>query len=181
MGTSSRWASGMAISSLSVSITNSRSGRPPISLMPPSDRSSELRSRVQWQHLLLSVGARTRPKSSTSSSCCSRRIAPEMVFQLVSVPPSQRGLMNTAPSAWRLRLCPRAPAAWYRRTALGRPSDGVGDRLQGAVQQHGLREVDDVDVVAGTGDAAAIFGFQRCVWWPKWTPASKQLTHIEIG
>ena len=42
-----------AIASLLVSITNRMSGRPPMSLMPPSARSSLSRSRVRLQQLLL--------------------------------------------------------------------------------------------------------------------------------
>ena len=46
-------ASWIAIASLLVSITNRMSGSPPISLMPPSARSSLSRSRVQAEQLLL--------------------------------------------------------------------------------------------------------------------------------
>ena len=92
IGMPSFLASAMAICSLLVSITNSRSGRPPISLMPPSDLLSLSRSRVSCSTSFL-VRPLASP-ASISSSCFRRRIDWEMVFQLVSVPPSQRWLMK---------------------------------------------------------------------------------------
>ena len=52
-GMLSRCASLMAMSSLLVSITNRRSGKPPISLMPPSERSSLSRSRCMVRRSFL--------------------------------------------------------------------------------------------------------------------------------
>ncbi|MNC91752.1 hypothetical protein D3C83_80640 [compost metagenome] len=82
------FASAMAICSLLVSMTNSTSGTPPISLMPPSARSSLSRSRVR---LSCSFFVRPwAPCASCSSMFFSRLIELEMVFQFVSMPPSQR-------------------------------------------------------------------------------------------
>ena len=81
-------ASATAMCSLLVSITNSTSGRPPISLMPPSARSSLLRCRVSLSSSFLVKPV--SPSSSCSSTSRRRLIDLEMVFQLVSMPPSQR-------------------------------------------------------------------------------------------
>ena len=87
-------------------------------------------------------------------------IEPEIVFQLVSVPPSQRELTKycaerfaaSAIDVLRLTL----GADEQHAAALG---DGVAHRLQRAMQhRHGLREVDDVDVVA---DAENVLGHLR--------------------
>ena len=51
--------------------------------------------------------------------------------------------------------------------------DGVDQEVVGALERaHRLLQVDDVDAVARAEDERFIFGFQRLVWWPKWTPAS---------
>ena len=85
-----RLASLIASASLLVSITNTRSGTPPISLMPPSAVSSLSRSRdIIRRSFLVRPFA---PSASISSSLRSREIEPEIVFQLVSMPPSQRAL-----------------------------------------------------------------------------------------
>ena len=94
---------------------------------------------------------------------------PEIVFQLVSMPPSQRELIEI------LRAATRGVGDLILRLTLGADEqhaaaarDSVGDDLQRLMQQrHRLGEVDDVDVVARAEDEGAIFGFQRCDWWPK--------------
>ena len=81
-------ASWMAIASLLVSITKIRSGTPPMSLMPPNAFSSLVCSRESIRRsFLVSPGP---PVSSVSETLRRREIEPEMVFQLVSMPPSQR-------------------------------------------------------------------------------------------
>ncbi len=90
IGIPSRRASRIAIDSRFVSITNTMSGTPPIDLMPPRLRSSFSRSRSRLSRSFL-----VRPCASPcdmSSSWLRRRIDWEMVFQLVSMPPSQRAL-----------------------------------------------------------------------------------------
>ena len=82
-------ASLIANCSLLVSMTKIRSGMPPISLMPPSARSSLSRSRDSIRRSFLVRPGRRLKHSSTLRR---RWIEPEMVFQLVSMPPSQRGL-----------------------------------------------------------------------------------------
>ncbi len=86
-----RRASAIAMSSLLVSITKIMSGRPPMSLIPPSERSSLSRSRCSVSRSFLVYWAPS-PEPSISSSCRSRLIEPDTVFQLVRVPPSQREL-----------------------------------------------------------------------------------------
>ncbi len=85
-------ASEIAIASLLVSITNSMLGRPPMSRMPPSERSSLSRSRSRPSSSFF-----LRPElcaaSSVSSIVRMRLIEFEIVCQLVSVPPSQRWFM----------------------------------------------------------------------------------------
>jgi hypothetical protein len=83
-------ASWIAIASLLVSITNMMSGMPPMSLMPPSDSSSLSRSRVSCSSSFLVRPPAVSPSRPSSSR--RRAMEPEMVRQLVSVPPSQRWL-----------------------------------------------------------------------------------------
>ena len=86
-----RFASLMASCSLLVSITKIRSGTPPMSLMPPSAFSSFSRSRDSIRRSFLVRPE--APPSSWSSILRSRWMEAEIVFQLVSMPPSQRALM----------------------------------------------------------------------------------------
>ena len=83
-------ASWIAIASLLVSITNIRSGMPPMSLMPPRESSSFCCSRVSCRSSFLVRPS--PPVSKRPSSSRRRAIEAEMVRQLVSVPPSQRWL-----------------------------------------------------------------------------------------
>jgi hypothetical protein len=74
-----------------VSITNRRSGNPPATQCP--ERAVELIAlALEREPLLLGV-ALGLPEESISSSLRRREIDWEMVFQLVSVPPSQRELI----------------------------------------------------------------------------------------
>src|ERR1700677_354820 len=63
--------------------------------------------------------------------------------------------------------------------ALG---DGIADRLQRAMQQrHGLGEIDDVDVVAGTENVIRHFRIPAVRLVAKVNASFKQLTHRKIG
>ncbi len=84
-------ASRIARSSLLVSITTIRSGTPPMSRMPPSDCCSLSCSRSRPSRSFLVRPS--APDASFSSIDFSRAIEFETVFQLVSVPPSQRWFM----------------------------------------------------------------------------------------
>ena len=103
-----RFASLMANCSLLVSMTKIRSGTPPMSLMPPSAFSSFSRSRLIISRSFLVRP--TAPPFSVSSTLRRRWIEAEMVFQLVSMPPSQRELMKY----WAERVAASAigSAAW---------------------------------------------------------------------
>ena len=83
-------ASRMAMSSLLVSITTSRSGTPPMSRMPPSASSSLLRRRTSWSNSFLVRPADS--SASVASRSASVLIEPDIAFQFVSIPPSQRWL-----------------------------------------------------------------------------------------
>ena len=127
-GMPSVFASAIAIASLLVSTTNIISGTPPISLMPPSARSSFSRSRVRFRISFLVRPPAPSPSSMVSSSR-NRLIEFEIVCQLVSVPPNQREFMKNCAhcEAWRdtgsaaCRLVPtnstRPPPATTSRTA----------------------------------------------------------------
>ena len=97
-----RLASLIARASLFVSMTNTRSGMPPMSLMPPSAVSSLSRSRdiIRRSFLVRPLA----PSFSISSSLRSREIEAEIVFQFVSMPPSQRALTKY----WAERLAAAA-------------------------------------------------------------------------
>jgi hypothetical protein len=91
---------------------------------------------------------------SCSSRLLRRLIELEIVFQLVSMPPSQRWLTKCWPHAraasaigscaWRLvpTNSTLPPAATVARDEVERARE----------QRHGLRQVDDVDAVAGAED-----------------------------
>ena len=83
-------ASATAMCSLLVSITTRTLGSPPISLIPPRARSCLSRSRVRFSSSFL-----VRPTLSSArlfSISRKRLIELEIVFQFVSMPPSQRWL-----------------------------------------------------------------------------------------
>ena len=112
--------------------------------------------------------------ASISSSCFRRRIDWEMVFQLVSVPPSQRWLMkycaerlaaSAIPSdAWRLvpTNSTRPPPA---TTSLILTSAWCSSGTDWARSMMWM-------LLRAPKMKGAIFGFQRWLWWPKWQPAS---------
>ncbi len=89
-----------------------------------------------------------------SSSWRRRRIEVEIVFQLVSVPPSQRWLMKY----WAERLAASAieSEAWrlVATNSTRPPPATVSDTLTQRLMQHrhGLGQVENVDVVAGAID-----------------------------
>ena len=91
---------------------------------------------------------------SCSSRLLKRLIELEMVFQLVSMPPSQRWLTK----CWPERRA--ASAIGVLRLALGADEqhlaaagDGLLDEVERAREQrHGLRQVDDVNAVAVAED-----------------------------
>src|SRR3982074_2963914 len=116
-GMLSRCASWIAMSSLLVSITKIMSGRPPISLMPPSERSSLSRSRCSVSRSFL-VSALASPDNSTS---------PTRVEEIL-----RRAFCGFGDAVLPLSL----GADEQHPPALG---DGVADRLQRAMQhRHGL-------------------------------------------
>ena len=179
-GILSRLASLIASASLLVSMTNTRSGMPPMSLMPPSAFSSFSCSRdsIRRSFLVRPLA----PSPSISSSLRSRVIEAEMVFQLVSMPPSQRELTKYCAAALgrfgdlggRLAL----GADEQHAPALG---DGVGDGLQRLVQQrHGLREIDDVDGVAGAVDVGRHLGVPAMRLVAEMRARFEELAHGEI-
>src|SRR3954468_4838724 len=160
-GIPSTFASLIASSSLLASITKMTSGRPPMSRMPPSESSNLSRSRVSCSTSFL-VRPAVSPESC-SSRLLKRLIEPEIVFQLVSMPPSQRWLTKCWPerrAPSRVRPRRRACGAGrFRdrilRLALGADEqrlaargDALADEVERAREErHGLRQVDDVDAV----------------------------------
>ena len=171
-GMPSTLASLIASSSLLVSTTNMTSGSPPMSRMPPRLFSSLSRSRVSWSTSFL-VRPAVSP-DSCSSRLLRRLIELEMVFQLVSMPPSQRWLTKCWPDAcaasaiascaWRLvptnsTLPPRATVCWTKSSARAN-SGTVCDRSMMCTPLRSPKMY------------GFILGFQRWVWWPKCAPAS---------
>ena len=141
-----------AIASLLVSITNRMSGRPPISLMPPSARSSLSRARVSSNSSRL-----VKPLCSVvmrSSSSRSRRIDRGNrleVGQHAAEPAVIDVILAAALGSFGDRLLRLALGADQQHPAAA--GDGVADRLQALMQhRHRLFEVDDVDAVAGAED-----------------------------
>ena len=152
---------------------NSASGRPVMSLMPPRLRMSLSSSRriICASFLLRRSSA---PLDCSSSISCRRLIDCRMVLKLVSMPPSQRwftkGMPQRVASSWiasrALRLVPTnstlppSPTTFLMKSAawLYRGSDFSRLMMWILLRSPKMK-----------GD---IFGFQKRVWWPKWTPAS---------
>ena len=150
-------ASWMAMSSLLVSITNIRSGMPPMSLMPPSESSSLSRSRVSWSSsFLVAAGAlaaaalkhafefaQAGDGAGNRAPVGERAAQPAVVDVVLGA-----ALGRDGHRVRRLAL----GADEQHATAAGRDFAHLDQRL---VQQgHGLRKVDDVDVGAGAEDVA---------------------------
>ena len=93
-GMPSLLASATAMCSLLVSTTTRMFGRSPMSLMPPKARSSLSRSRFRLSSSFLVRPVTSSELSSDNCSSNSRKrlIELEIVFQFVSMPPSQRWL-----------------------------------------------------------------------------------------
>ena len=131
-------ASAMAIDSLLVSMTNIRSGSAPMSLMPPSERSSLSFSRVSWSSSFL-----VRPCVSPCEQLLERL---EPLDRVGDGPPI--GQRAAEPAVIDVIL----------RAGLG----GIGDRLRrlplGADEQHAAAFGDDV------GDRKQRLMQERTVW-----------------
>ena len=91
-GIPSVFASAIAMCSLTVSITKSRSGTPAISLIPPSVRSSLSRVRVRSSCSRLLRPAPSSSPSSSELSSFNRLMDWLIVDQLVNIPPSHLSL-----------------------------------------------------------------------------------------
>ena len=181
MGMPSFLASAIAICSLLVSITNSRSGRPPISLMPPSDLLSESRSRVSCRISFL-----VRPLG----------LAGQRLVELLEAADRLRD---------GLPVGERAAEPAMIDEVLGGALGGIGDALGGLAlgadeqhaaaaghdvadldqrlvqQRHRLGQVDDVDVVAGAEDEGRHLRIPAMALMAEVTAGLEQLTHIEGG
>ena len=147
-----RLASLIASASLLVSMTNTRLGTPPMSLMPPSAVSSFSRSRDSMRRSFLVRPF--APSPSISSTLRRREIERRNrlpVGQHAAEPAGVDEILRRALGGGRDLI---------RRLALGADEqhpaalgDGVGDRLQRLMQQrHRLGEIDDVDRVARAVD-----------------------------
>ena len=181
MGMPSFLASAMAICSLLVSITNSRSGRPPISLMPPSDLLSVSRSRVSCSSSFL-----VRPLASPASSLLEllqaadrlgdglpvgeRAAEPAVIDEIL-----RRALGGIGDALGGLPL----GADEQHAAAAGHHVADLDQRL--VQQRHRLREIDDVDVVAGAEDEVRHLRVPAMALVAEVAASLEQLTHIEGG
>ena len=176
-----RFASSMAIASLLVSMTNRRSGTPPMSLMPPSAFSSLSFSRVSVRRSFL-VRPWASPASSVSSFAQALDRARDRlpVGQHAAEPAGVDVVLGRTLGRRRQRL---------RRLALGADEqhapaagDRVAHRLQRAVQhRHRLGEVDDVDVVAHAVDVRRHLRVPAMLLVAEVNASFEQLTHGIIG
>ena len=176
-----RRASAMAIASLLVSMTKSRSGMPPMSLMPPSARSSLSRSRVSDRRSFL-----VRPCTPSASIVVELaqpldRMGDRLpVGEHAAEPAGVHVILRAAAGRFgdRVRGLPLG-ADEEDAAALG---DGVAHLLQRAVQhRHGLREVDDVDVVAGAVDVRGHLRVPAMRLVTEMHASLEQLAHRKIG
>ena len=134
-GMPSTLASLIASSSLLVSMTNMTSGRPPMSRMPPSDCSRACRARGSAGALPSWSGRRCRP-TAAPQALLKRLIELEMVFQLVSMPPSQRWLTKCWPrDAGRLGDRVLRLALGADEQHLAAAGDGLLDEVERAGEQ----------------------------------------------
>ena len=174
IGMPRRLASCTAICSLLVSMMKRRSGTPPMSLMPPMARSSLSRLRVIVSRSFL-VRALASELFSSSSSFLSWAIEPLIVFQLVSMPPSQRALTKycaerLAASAIGSCACRFVPTKSTRPPAATTSDTACSARLRSGTVCVRSRMCTLLRTPKMKG---FIFGFQRCFWWPKCTPLSR--------
>ena len=145
--------------SLLVSITNSMFGRPPISLMPPSERSSLSRSRNRPSNSFFlrpelcaefsvsSIAAHALDRVRDRLPVGQRAAEPAVVHVILRAALRRRGdRLRRLP----LRADEQDAAAARRRIAQG------DQRL--VQQRHGLGQVDDVDVVARAVDVRRHLG-----------------------
>ena len=168
-----RFASLIASCSLFVSITKIRSGVPPMSLMPPSARSSFSFSR---ESIRRSFFVRPWPPVVRISSTLRRReIEPEIVFQFVSMPPSQRALTKYcaerfAASAIASEACRFVPTKSTRPPFATVSLTAWRARCRrGTVCARSMMWM----LFRVPKMYCDILGFQRWDWWPKWAPASR--------
>ena len=139
----------MAMSSLLVSITNSMLGRPPISLMPPSERSSLSRSRRSRSNSFL-VRPELWAEPSVSSMVRRRRIELRdglPVGERAAQPAVVHIILGAAFGRGRDRLGRLALGAHEKDTAAA--GHHFAQRHKRLVQKgNGLGQVDNMDVVA---------------------------------
>ena len=181
-GMPSLLASATAIASLLVSITNRMSGRPPISLMPPSARSSLSRSRVSFSSSFLVRPGWPRAKLLVELAQPLDRLGDRLPVGQHAAEPAVVDVILAA--------------------ALGRLGDRVLRLALGADEQHAAaagrrRRARPRSAWCSSGTVCsrsmmwtplrtpkmygAIFGFQRRVWWPKCTPASRSWRMVNVG
>ena len=175
-----RLASLIASASLLVSMTNTRSGTPPMSLMPPSAFSSLSFSRVSIRRSFL-----VRPLAPSASMLVELaqprdRAGDRLpVGQRAAEPAGIDEILRAA--LGRLgHLVGRLPlgADEQHAPALG---DGIGDDLQRLMQQrHRLGEVDDVDGVARAVDVGGHFRVPAMRLVAEMRAGFEKLTHGEI-
>jgi hypothetical protein len=119
---------------LLVSITNIRSGVPPMSLIPPRFTVKLFALAFEEQTFLLGE-SRKRQSSVISSSLRRRWIDWEMVFQLVSMPPSQRALTKYCAERGQHRQRFLSLALGANEQDAAATGDGVGNSFQCLVEK----------------------------------------------
>src|ERR1043166_2439486 len=168
-------ASATAICSLLVSITNSMLGRPPISLMPPSER-----SRQAEQLLLLEAGADGGVQSLLDAAHALDRTGDGLpVGQRAAKPAMVDEILGAALGGRSERLLRLALGADEQDAAAS--GRGIAQCDQSLMQQrHGLREVDDVNVIAGAVDVGRHLRIPALGAMAEMGARFQQLTHGEF-
>src|SRR5256714_10796088 len=174
-GISSLLASVKAIRSRCGSTMKTAPGIRFIRRIPPSIRLSLSSSSVSFAASFL--GSRSRsPDCCRASSCSSSPIRFLIVTKFVSMPPSQRLLTYGIPArvaswatgSWACFFVPTKRIVSPRATVSRTASRATSSRL--TVWARSMMWIP----LRSAKMNGRILGFQRRVWWPKWTPASSR-------
>src|ERR1700712_1735611 len=173
IGIRRRAASWTAISSVLRSVTKTASGSRSMSRTPPRLNSSLVSSASIFIRSL--VGRRASlPSSFQPLSSWRREIRPDIVWKLVSRPPNQRlltyGILQRSAHSWTTSLaCFLVPTK--RIVPPPEASSPVKRRAVSSSASVCRRSMMWIPS-SSPWMKRRMLGFQRRVWWPKWTPAS---------
>ena len=177
------FASKTAIFSYLTSITNIASGKPFISLMPPTLASSFVYSFwISTASFLISFSI--LPEDIISSISWSLLIEPLIVFQLVSVPPNHLLLTYGRPIADASSLIVLLADLFVPTNRTLLPFEQISSTFDAAALRCSWVMSKFIMLICFLVSKInfSILGFQNLCWWPKWTPAcNRSLTETILN